>query len=266
MSSSVKSAIRAIEILEYFAAGQGPASVTQVAADLGYPQSSTTFLLQTLWDMGYLDYDHTVRRYRAAERIALLGADLAETLIGCHDRMNAMKALLQATERPVIIGLRRGINTEYLRLLQPPSQIFSYHMGTRTRPLVRSALGKALLARLPDAEIGRIVRRINAEERDPAARIPEPVIMQELAEVRVRGYADIANHIPGYASIAASLPVRDGEAPVAIGLTTEVEEMGRRRGEFVQHLLEIVADIRRTLEAEANARSSMGSADSVGVA
>jgi DNA-binding IclR family transcriptional regulator len=249
MSSSVKSAVRTIEILEYFAAGQGPATVTQVAADLGYPQSSTTFLLQTLWDLGYLEYDSPARQYRAAERIAVLGVDLAEALIGCHDRMNAMKALLRATGRPILIGLRRGIDTEYLRLLQPQLQTFSHQMGTRRRPLVHSALGKALLADLPDAEIGRIVRRINAEERDPARRISEPAMMREVADIRGRGYAEVANHIPGYAAIGAILPVRDGELPVALGLSAEIADMDRRRDEFVEHLLTVVADTRRGLEA-----------------
>ena len=59
----VKSATRAIEILEYFKLAQQPRSMSQMASDLGYPQSSTTVMLKTLVNLGYLNFDRSTRDY-----------------------------------------------------------------------------------------------------------------------------------------------------------------------------------------------------------
>ena len=50
---AVKSAARAIEILDYFRTAQQPRSLKLICEGLGYPQSSTTVLLKTLTSLGY---------------------------------------------------------------------------------------------------------------------------------------------------------------------------------------------------------------------
>ena len=44
-AATVKSAHRAMELLEFFAQGRRPASVKEISQTLGYPQSSTSVLL-----------------------------------------------------------------------------------------------------------------------------------------------------------------------------------------------------------------------------
>ena len=56
-SLQVKSATRAIEILEFFKGAREPRAMSDIAAALGYPQSSTTVLLKTLIALGYLNFD-----------------------------------------------------------------------------------------------------------------------------------------------------------------------------------------------------------------
>ena len=53
----VKSAIRTLEILEYFDEVQQPLNIVAVATALDYPQSSTAALLRSLTTMGYLHYN-----------------------------------------------------------------------------------------------------------------------------------------------------------------------------------------------------------------
>lgn len=56
-TSNVKSATRVLELLEFFAEHRIPMSTADVVNVLGYPQSSTTVLLQTLTRLRYLEYD-----------------------------------------------------------------------------------------------------------------------------------------------------------------------------------------------------------------
>ena len=76
---NVKSAVRVLEILEYFDCVQRAASVNEIAATLGYPLSSTSMLLQSLVDRGYLAQGEK-RVYRLTPRVKLLGGCLSPLL------------------------------------------------------------------------------------------------------------------------------------------------------------------------------------------
>jgi DNA-binding IclR family transcriptional regulator len=70
---AVKSADRILEILEFFDDTRSPHSVSDIASALGYPQSSTTELLQTLSARGYIYFHQESRRYAPTLLISLLG-------------------------------------------------------------------------------------------------------------------------------------------------------------------------------------------------
>lgn len=53
---SVKSAMRSIQILEYFDKDHPTAKVMEISRYLGYPQSSTSEILKYLCSLGYLYY------------------------------------------------------------------------------------------------------------------------------------------------------------------------------------------------------------------
>ena len=54
---TVKSAQRVLDILEFFAEWRQPASVNEISQSLGYLQSSTSVLLESLKESGYFDHD-----------------------------------------------------------------------------------------------------------------------------------------------------------------------------------------------------------------
>jgi DNA-binding IclR family transcriptional regulator len=54
MNHEVKSAVRALEILEFLGAAVEPVSLKDIAVTLGYPKSSAHALTQTLVGRGYL--------------------------------------------------------------------------------------------------------------------------------------------------------------------------------------------------------------------
>ncbi|MFH1341462.1 MAG: helix-turn-helix domain-containing protein [Pseudomonadota bacterium] len=70
----VKSAIRTLEILEYFDEVQQPLNIVAVATALDYPQSSTAALLRSLTTMGYLHYNSRKLTYVPTDRVPFLGS------------------------------------------------------------------------------------------------------------------------------------------------------------------------------------------------
>ncbi|HYF18084.1 MAG TPA: helix-turn-helix domain-containing protein [Ramlibacter sp.] len=74
MPRTVKSAVRALEVLELFDRLQREASVGEVARLLGYPLSSTSVLLSTMMGCGYLRAGAAQHTYVPTPRLARLGA------------------------------------------------------------------------------------------------------------------------------------------------------------------------------------------------
>lgn len=69
-SHVIKSAKRVLEVFEFFAARQGAATVMDVAREMAYPQSSTSELLDSLRNLGYLSYDRFSRQFNPTLRVA----------------------------------------------------------------------------------------------------------------------------------------------------------------------------------------------------
>jgi DNA-binding IclR family transcriptional regulator len=74
MQTSVKSALRAVQVFEFFLEIRRSATAKEIATGLDIPQSSTSMLLRSLRDHGYLDYDQKERTYLPTPRVTLLGA------------------------------------------------------------------------------------------------------------------------------------------------------------------------------------------------
>ena len=78
-STNVKSAVRVFEVLEFFDTLRRDASLSEIARELGYPASSTSMLLQSMVECGYLAQGEK-RTFRPTPRVKLLGAWIAPVL------------------------------------------------------------------------------------------------------------------------------------------------------------------------------------------
>src|SRR5262249_51003182 len=228
----VKSATRAIEVLEYFKLSQQPRSMSELAADLGYPQSSMTVLLKTLVKLGYLNFERQKRVYFPTPKVTSLGEWIPKVLFGSGKILDAMKDAHAATGEGVFLGTKNDVYLQYMTTM-PSIHALRFHIDEGTiRPITRSAAGWILLTGLSDDQVDNIVRRANIATPDPAERMPIPFIMEKLAEIRKRGYASVEN-IPfqGGGTIAVLLPVQVQGQPVTLalgGLAERVRENFKR--------------------------------------
>jgi hypothetical protein len=82
MNIAVKSAARAIEVLNYFASVREPQPLKTICRSLEYPQSSMTVLLKTLTSLGYLNSDRSRRVYFPTIKVTSLGDWIPVALFG----------------------------------------------------------------------------------------------------------------------------------------------------------------------------------------
>src|SRR3954462_4107703 len=162
---SVKSARRIIEILEFFADRQAPATLMAVAKALKTPASSTSALLGTLQQLGYLDYDRHARTYMPTIRAALLGIWVNDLLLSDGTVLRLMYELRDQTHETVVLGTQSGLHVQYIHVMRSLIRRSSPGVASgRLRPLLRSAVGQLMLSLKEDREILALARRINAEE------------------------------------------------------------------------------------------------------
>jgi len=244
----VKSASRVLQILEFFDEVQRDARVGDIAARLGYPQSSTSVLLKSLVQLGYMDYDTKTHTYVPSQRVALLGSWLAEGPVRDGGLFRLMEELNRETAETVILATRNGIYAQYIRVLQATNEMrMNVPIGSR-RLLVWSATGFALLVRSPEQEVRALVHRTNAEARSGQKPINARKTLAGIAQVRKKGYSFSRGLVtPGAGLIGMPLPDwldRRGR-PLVIGVSGWIDQLERDETRIVRMLRET---IRRYLE------------------
>lgn len=229
MESSVKSAKRVFDVLEFFEEHRKPASALEVAKVLRFPQSSTSSLMRTMTALGYLQYDGSSRTYLPTPRVSLLGHWLSPALFKSGRLLNLMEDLAELTSETILVGIRNGLNAQYIHIIQARLPMRLYVKPGTLRPLTKSGLGLALLAEYPDREVKRIVRRLNELAPPPGGQVEINELLATLNEVRAKGHALSLNLVtPGAGVVAMRLPaIAESAEPMAIcvgGLTDKLVE------------------------------------------
>lgn len=184
----IKSAQRALEVLEYFTDERPTATVMDIARSMNYPQSSTSELLSCLVALGYLDRDRDARTYRPTARVAVIGSSVQPDLF----RKGRLLAILDhlADEAGVCATLahRVGMSMQNIHLVRAAGQEEIPVIEASTG-LATSSAGKALLATYDPDLVRKLVHRINAEAEEGAPRICATELADELRAASIQGYA-----------------------------------------------------------------------------
>lgn len=242
---SVKSALRAMELLAFFSEWRRPASVKEVSQTLGYPQSSTSVLLRTLADAGYFDHDARTGMYIPGMRLLLATEWIGEQMLSERSLLRLMQQVHAQTGHTVMIGAQQGLHVCYLHVLQATrAEHFTAKIGS-LRPLFRSATGKMLLTLKPEREIGLLLRRANAMD---AAIVP-PLALDDVLAAREasrrQGYAmSNGTSVPGATALAILLPVPRGVKPMTLSIGGPIKDIVDDQPRLLALLQEAVSPMR----------------------
>ncbi len=214
----IKSAVRTLALFEQFAAKQQPMSINEIAAVMEMPQSSTSVLVKSLVTLGYLSHDIAQRTYYPTMRVALLGTWMRRRHTEIEKLPRLLSDVADATGESAIISMRNGIFAQH---------IFAQHGSNRLRlavdssmlfPLACSAPGWSLLSIETDQEIGKIIRRTQAEVPVERWRDTAAGAMDKVLEMREQGYVVSAGQTAeGIAAVSVLLRARDKAFAVSVG-------------------------------------------------
>ena len=242
-SGMVKSANRVFDLLELFERVRRPLRVGEIAERLGIPQSSVSMLLRTMVARGYMEFDAQLRTYCPSVRVAFLCGWTTRRQGAGASVHDAMRRLSSETGETVLLGRQSGNMLQYLSVIESSHALRLLVASGIVRPMHRTAIGIMLMSRMDDEQIGRLLRRYNAEADtgEPPARPAE--ILREVELARRQGYYESASLATPGAGVIATLmatPIR-GQW-LGIGTGGPVARLHARRKKLLAAVLAVAQD------------------------
>ncbi len=248
--SSIKSARRVFEIMEYFDLARTPLSLKQICDRYDYPASSGAAILKSLVMLGYLEYDKRSRTYLPTMRIAALGSWVVTDLFGGMNIIGLMETLRDETRETVILAAQSDLQAQYVHVIHSHEALqYTVSPGT-LRPLANSGFGRLLLSVHTDHSIRSIVRRIDAARLRPDdEKIDLDELMSAVNLIRENGYACSHNLVTqGVGVIGVLLPETPFRRIFAIGLGGPSERIMAGHNKHLSLLQETVAKFAEILK------------------
>lgn len=182
----------------------GGASLTTLAREMGIPQSTAHNYLKSLEDAEYLVNDNGT--YQVGIRFLEHGAYARNRLKIYEIAKPEVDKLADETGELANLLIEEHGRGSYLHRAYGVDAVqVEAHVGTRVY-LHSTALGKAILAHLPAERRDAILDRHGLPERTPRTTTDRAELLDDLAEIRDRGYAyDDEERLSGLRCLAAAV-------------------------------------------------------------
>jgi DNA-binding IclR family transcriptional regulator len=252
-AATTRTLLRGLEVIEALsgvdAVGTGPSAIGEA---IGLDRGTVSRLLRTLVSAGWVRQDVATRRYRLSSKILRLAANVRVHLdlrVAAAPYLPRMRDQLGET---VHLGVMEDLGVVYLDKLESPSSIQLVSRVGQVMPLHTTALGKAILAALPDVERDARIARMDFAPRTDRTITSAAAFREEIEITRSRGYAiDDRENEPLGACVAAAIvgPSRRPVGAISVSgphyrIRGRFEEIGRVvRSTAEDVALELGADI-----------------------
>ena len=244
---------KAIDFLESLADGV-PRTVAELCAETGVSKAAAYRILDTLERRGFVVTYERVRRYTIGQAL-LVYADAARH----SDRLLAasrpvLTELWRYTNETVNLGIRSRGQVLYLDVMESERGLRATGKTGSLDALHSTALGKAMLSRLPKTDLDRVVGEAVLNQRTEHTVTDRASLRRSLDKVRSDGFAvdDQENEI-GMRCVAAPILDADGLPLGAISISGPTSRMTLETvAAFAARLKESCAIIARNLAAGTN--------------
>lgn len=182
--SSLEKGIKVLELL----ADKQELTVTKVAEHLGLNRTGSHRFLATLRELGYVE-KNVDSRYQLTFKMLELGMKLANRFEVRRVARPYMQKLASTYSETINLGYWDGRMIVHLDKIDSP-EILRIDPGIGTRvPAYCTALGKSVLAFLPQDELDGFLTSVKLESHTPNTITTKKRLKEELEKIRERGYA-----------------------------------------------------------------------------
>ena len=234
-----------LAILGCFRHGQSVLGNKDLSERLGFTRPTVSRLTFTLTGLGYLRRDEGTGTYALGPAVLSLGYPLLSQMTVRQVAAPEMLELSRIAHGPVSIGMRDRLQVVYIETVHGAETNFTNPGIGSTRPLLRTAMGRALLSVHEVDDRIRILARL----RDDWQKFSH-TIGAAIEEIREKGFCTvIGDWQPNLAAVAVPLRAHFNGVPLAFNLTLPTYETNEAElnEKFGPRLVNLVRNVERAL-------------------
>ena len=193
--------------------------LTDLARSTGLPKSTVHRILQTLIDRDFAAFDEVSGYGPGPRMLGLAGRTLGDldASLAAEPVLRRLQELSSATVHMAVLA---GDEAIYVRKLEGNKP---YRMVSRVGmaiPLHCTAIGKALLAAMPDEEVVELMRRTGLARRTPRTITTPECLLDDLKGIRQRHWSsDVEENELGIVCVGAGVRDHSGRVTAAISVS-----------------------------------------------
>jgi DNA-binding IclR family transcriptional regulator len=179
---------RALAVLEYIGESDVPLSLAEICRSMNLHKSTAHRALMVL-ERGMLLDRTPDDRFRLGMKLYTLGNRAVEQMDLRAQIQPALRALSQRLGETVHLGVLQGTSVVYLDKAGTTRRVCKGSKTGSSNPAYCTAMGKAMLAWLPQTEVDVLIDQINFVRLTPKTICSREELIQALERVRRRGYS-----------------------------------------------------------------------------
>ncbi len=241
---------RAVDILDTFSFDCPRQRVIDIASKLGMTQSTASRYLSTLMEAGLLQRDENTGYYSLSYSFVKYSGIVLMNSALYQSAFSELQSLQRQTGLRTYLGIH--YDDRYMCIenagYQMPTD--SYTPVGYTYPLHATAIGKIILAYMPQTRLQQAIKRDRLMPFLPNTISSESVLQRALQQVRRRGYATIQEEsIPGISGLAAPIfnSERELEGAISVSDRAELMDLANREQELAKTVKHAANEISKKL-------------------
>lgn len=229
-SGQVQSLCRALSILNVIAEDDHGLSMTHIAQRTGLPLSTTHRLLTTLQHERYVRCDSDQSLWKAGVQAFIVGNAFAQSRDIIATSRPFMTALMEKSGETTNLAVADQGECIYLAQVECRQMMrVQAKPGSRV-PMHSSAVGKALLAAMPEEKAKKFIQMREFERNTDKTVVEQQELQREVTDVRQTGYGrDDEEHCVGLRCVASVIFDEFGEPMAAVSLSGPMARISDER-------------------------------------
>jgi len=220
---------RGLEVLRAFTPSEGLLGNLEIATRTGLPKATVTRLTYTLMQLGYLSHFARLGKYQLAPAAMSLGYSALANMRVRQIARPFMQELADYSKASVALGSRDRLNLIYVEHCRSENGVtLRLDLGSKV-PLATTAMGRALLAALPERERRFLLERMARNEGRKWPRILAG-IEQAIDDLATKGFTlSDGDWKPDVSAVGVPLIPADGSGVFAFNCGAPAFQVGREQ-------------------------------------
>ena len=211
--------IRVGKILGCFSLKKPGLSLAEITRETGLPKPTVYRMCETLVKLGFLR-KNSDKTYTLGFRLLELGSIVLSSLEIRKVAMEEMERLQNMTGESIHLGILDGTEVVSIEALESPLPLRTRVFIGKRASLYSSAIGKALLAFLPEDQKKEIVEKLDLKPHTKNTITDKRELMRELERIKRRGYSvDNMEDSEGIRCVGAPILNSEGVAIASISIS-----------------------------------------------